>query len=135
MRKALRSMFPLVALALSLFELTMFAGSSQQAYAASAKSSQHTNPDISLTRILGGVDLNGYCKSIGYVRASLDGTTVYNWHCRNANNNAFGISMNSACRWEYPAARPLATARPLNFYNAYSWQCFSARQFGWANLD
>lgn len=85
--------------------------------------------------ILGGVNLDGYCQSLGDSSASLDGTTGYDWRCVTLLGDHNGVSMTAACQWQY--ADPHAEDRLLDYYEPGSWQCFtSASLLGNAtNLD
>jgi hypothetical protein len=72
-------------------------------------------PDLTATRPLGGMDLNGWCqRTNGYWARVLDANNAYTWRCGNA-----GIDLNAACRWQYGQGwASLASAS-----NAYSWSC------------
>lgn len=69
--------------------------------------------------VLGGVDLDGYCKSIGYWGVVLESHDAYGWRCQRATERAH-ISMTAACRWQYgnPAARDVLPA-----LGPYDWKC------------
>jgi hypothetical protein len=75
--------------------------------------------------MLGGVDLNGYCRSIGNVSASLDGPTAYDWRCVTPSGNHVGIYPNitAACHWQYSDSKAVDTMG--NFYDPESWRCFT----------
>jgi hypothetical protein len=73
-------------------------------------------------RLLGGVDMQGYCMSRGYVRADLQGNTAYDWRCVTGSGGRDHISMTDACRWQY--SRTDVIDRVGDFYNPYSWQCW-----------
>jgi hypothetical protein len=72
---------------------------------------------------LGGVNLDGYCRSIGDVRSTLVGKTAYDWRCVTSSGGKAGIDMTKACRWQYND--PEAIDRVSNFYDPYSWRCWS----------
>ena len=72
---------------------------------------------------LGGINVAGYCQSIGYVNGSLDGSTAFNWNCDKADGTRVGINMDSACQWQY--SRNDVTAIMLKLSNPYSWQCYT----------
>jgi hypothetical protein len=74
---------------------------------------------------LGGLDLDSYCQSIGYVGASLDGYTAYDWHCDGADGSLNGIDMKAACQWQYSWASPV-TAQMGDVNDPSSWKCFEA---------
>ena len=69
----------------------------------------------------GGVNMDGYCKSIGDRRASLDGKTAYDWRCVTPSGQHVGINMTDACNWQYNWT---TVARVADFYNPSSWQCW-----------
>lgn len=72
---------------------------------------------------LGGLDLYGFCGSLGYSSASLDGSTAYDWHCDDDQGNTYPIDMNAACLWQYPTAANVNTeVGDVNDPN--SWQCY-----------
>jgi hypothetical protein len=84
--------------------------------------------------LLGGLDLNAYCRASGYAGASLDGSTGYDWHCYTSSGAKVGLSVTSACRWQYGVST--AVDRLSNYYNAYSWQCWnSAGTYGGLDLN
>jgi Peptidase_C39 like family len=70
----------------------------------------------------GGVDLNGYCSSIGYVGVQLTGTTAYGWACFTSTGTLAGIYMPAACQWY--DHNPSETAGFLDYYDKYSWHCY-----------
>jgi murein DD-endopeptidase MepM/ murein hydrolase activator NlpD len=72
---------------------------------------------------LGGVDLVGYCKSLGYVGAGLFGTTAWNWACVDKSGNHIGINVTAACQWNYH--RSDANSLWNDFYDPYSWRCYA----------
>ena len=78
-------------------------------------------------RELGGIDLDGYCRSRGYIGAVLVGpaqgpNAAYDWRCRSSDGGATGISVDDACRWMY--SDPSAYSRPKDQNDAYSWRCY-----------
>ncbi len=72
--------------------------------------------------LLGPVDLNRYCQSLGDVRASLDGSTAYDWHCVTPSGNHVSIDVIKACQLEYN--RSDATAIASNIHDTSSWKCY-----------
>ena len=73
-------------------------------------------------RQLGGVDLDGYCRSLGHLRVQLDGPTAYDWHCITTIGQRVAISATGACQWSW--RQPGALDRLADFNNPYSWQCW-----------
>lgn len=67
----------------------------------------------------GGVDLNGYCQSIGFSGVALVEDNAYGWRCRDAQNNFYNIDMWSVCEWQYGGGRPTYG----DFEDSYSWTC------------
>jgi lysophospholipase L1-like esterase len=67
---------------------------------------------------LGGMNLGGYCSSIGQNGGSnLNGST---WVCSPSNT---AINMTSACQWQYPGQN--AVAQQDQTGNPYSWACYA----------
>jgi hypothetical protein len=51
---------------------------------------------------LGGVDLNGYCRYVGYDGAKLLVNNPYGWVCySNTGEELAAITVNDACQWQY----------------------------------
>jgi hypothetical protein len=69
----------------------------------------------------GGLDLNGYCQSIGYQTAKAIGSTAYDWRCVNFGGALGPIDTTRACRHTYGG---LAIDRFRNFYDRNSWECY-----------
>lgn len=69
---------------------------------------------------LGGMNLDGYCGSLGLGGSVLSGTT---WDCT---GNKQPITLNSACVWQYNIAN--AYAQEIRTNDPYSWNCFSNAQ-------
>ncbi len=75
---------------------------------------------------LGGLDLSGYCRSIGQTGANLlkpvlgPGVAFDNFICE---PGGFFIDMQAACRWQYPSAQGVV-ARVENPDDAASWKCY-----------
>ncbi len=66
---------------------------------------------------LGGMNLGGYCQSIGQSGSSLSGSI---WVCTPSNS---AITMNAACQWQYPGQN--AVAQQDQAGNPYSWSCYA----------
>lgn len=83
---------------------------------------------------LGGIDLSGYCQSLGDQGVSLDGTNAYSWRCVQPDGSHVGFSMGSACQWQFNDSN--AVDRVGNFFDPDSWTCFTeAAHLGGADLD
>jgi hypothetical protein len=65
------------------------------------------------------VSLSGWCQHVGYDRATLIGSTAYDWRCVRGNEQA-GVDVGAACRFEYG---PQATAVLGSYKDPYSWGC------------
>jgi hypothetical protein len=72
--------------------------------------------------LLGGMDLNGYCRFKNYDTARPIGTTAYDWRCVTSSGALVGIDTPSVCKWQY-SGWPID--RFDNFYDRNSWQCWS----------
>ncbi|MFD8089135.1 hypothetical protein [Streptomyces malaysiensis] len=72
----------------------------------------------------GGLDLDGYCKSIGNTGGvSLDGTTASDWHCVAPDGNHVSMSMDDACTYGYPYAASVFS-RAADADDPHSWACW-----------
>lgn len=73
--------------------------------------------------VLGGIDVDAYCRYLGYSGARLDGSTAYDWHCLNIYTGwvTGQLDMDDACDELYHEP---AVARFANFYYPTSWQCW-----------
>ncbi|MHB8626114.1 MAG: SH3 domain-containing protein [Aggregatilineales bacterium] len=71
----------------------------------------------------GGMDIDGYCRSKGYVGAMLTQQTVYGWNCKDGNGNPHGMDLYDLCAWQYHGALP--TPQFSNFNDPNSWLCTS----------
>ncbi len=76
---------------------------------------------VSQPRILGGVELGGYCKSVGYWGVVLMQHNAYGWKCHKASERV-GIDMVRACKWQHNNPHALAAHRSRS--DPYSWYCF-----------
>jgi len=73
---------------------------------------------IASPRFLGGVDLEGYCLSIGGMTLMLEGTDAYSWHCITREGRELWVNVLEACKFTY--ADPAALDRLGNFHNPFS---------------
>lgn len=74
-------------------------------------------------RQLGGVDLNGYCRSVGYGGAKLLANNPYGWVCFNSGDDLMAsITVNDACQWQ-GSWSDVAVPPANNDPNA--WRCWS----------
>ena len=106
--------------------------------APTASAAPHVPSRAAFAR-LGGVDLRGYCQSLGYASVTTVGSTVYDWRCINADGSLASFNMDDACSWQYINNVPFEdwiTARPTNFYSVTSIVCFSFKRVqGGINLQ
>lgn len=65
---------------------------------------------------LGGLNLEGYCSSVGKSWDVVYGST---WYC---DNGASSIDMTQACQWQYHQNSAFANQNILN--NVFSWMCY-----------
>ena len=70
---------------------------------------------------LGGIDLQGYCQSIGDSGASLDGTTSNDWHCVSYTGSHVSIDLDDACQRQYPHNQ--AAFSTTSDSGPYGWSC------------
>ena len=82
-----------------------------------------TLPPRPVVKILGGVNLNAYCKATfgGTFKAVANGTGAGDWSCQQNNNDRRPISVQAACEMQY-SNRPIK-AVALNPAAAGSWVC------------
>jgi Fibronectin type III domain len=79
-------------------------------------------------RVLGGLSLDTYCRSLGYVKSELSNpqhgpqAAYNNWVCVAADGASVPIDMQKACESTY-SARPIL-ARPTDPDDAYTWNCY-----------
>ncbi|MEU6848925.1 hypothetical protein ABZ901_03185 [Actinacidiphila alni] len=72
----------------------------------------------------GGLDLNGYCTSIGDTGGvSLDGTTAYDWHCVAPDGSHVSMDMDDACTYGYPYTASVFS-RTSDVTDPASWACW-----------
>ena len=80
---------------------------------------------------LGGLNLNGYCQSLGFNSATLTkpqtgpNAAFNNWRCQASNGTMQPINMTQACRWQYRPTKDLL-AHPIDPDDAFSWVCYPA---------
>src|SRR4029077_16579719 len=74
--------------------------------------------------VLGGVDLQAYCQSLGYSSVQLVQNNAYGWRCVASNGSTSSIDVIAACRAEYND--PAAEAHYSNYNNPDSWYCTSS---------
>ncbi len=66
---------------------------------------------------LGGMNLEGYCRSLNQGGSTLNGNT---WQCESGST----INLDAACRWQYNNATSVARQEVTN--NPYTWACYTA---------
>src|SRR5690348_3836300 len=67
------------------------------------KASAATHVDsVAAANSLGGVNLRGYCQSLGYADVTTVGSTIDDWRCVGTDGSLTGINLDSACVWQYP---------------------------------
>lgn len=110
----------------NILAVLLVVGMTASASAASIKRTQvaSTLVPISLQYDIGGLDLDTWCKHLGYGGVSLDGSTAYDWKCYISGGPHVGMDLNAACQWTYN--NPTAFSRVLNFYDPYSWRCYTS---------
>jgi hypothetical protein len=70
---------------------------------------------------VGPVNLDAYCRHVGYDGARLLSNTAYGWVCATANRMA-AANVTYACRWEYGL---WAVGHYTDYTNPRSWRCWS----------
>lgn len=74
-------------------------------------------------RQIGGVDLNGYCQSVGYGGAKLLVNNPYGWVCFNSGDDLMAsITVNDACQWQGSWGD---VAVPPGNNDPNGWRCWS----------
>ncbi len=103
--------------------------------------------ELARSRRLGGLNIAGYCESLGddgtgsgsttLLRGAVEGPeyAYENWACVEDNGNAVQIavsgpapSMNNACAHEFPSASSYGYPESAN--NAYTWNCYTLLPVG-----
>jgi hypothetical protein len=75
---------------------------------------------------VGGLELSGYCVSIGQIGgASLDGTTANDWRCVASSGAHVAMSVDDACAWQYRTVEGVYSATTAAD-DPYSWKCYSS---------
>lgn len=77
--------------------------------------------DNSSGDFLGGVNMDGYCRSRNLGAARLRDNTAYGWTCEQSNGIPDGVEQ--ACRWTYGRYTPDMQATFGDFNNPNSWRC------------
>ena len=73
----------------------------------------------------GGLDLQGYCTSIGAVNgAVLAGTTAYDWRCVTGTGARVDVNMDDACQRQNPHEQGVFS-RSSAIADPYSWKCLA----------
>jgi hypothetical protein len=70
---------------------------------------------------LGRVDLNAYCRHVGYDASKSLNNTAYGWVCYTDSRMA-AVNVTDACRWQYGLR---AVGQYGDYNNPNSWQCWS----------
>ena len=73
----------------------------------------------------GDMDLDGYCRSLGYNGARIDPTqyNVNSWGCLKSDGTQAGMDLYDLCRWQYGGRLPYPEYSEYN--DPYSWFCSS----------
>ncbi len=72
--------------------------------------------------VLGGVDLDSYCRLIGYTNGVLEGASAYDFFCvGGTNGQQTPVDFTTACQYEYPGIAVEAVESVTN--GGYSWTC------------
>jgi hypothetical protein len=102
-------------------------------WTAQSTHAQTSSADRPAGSLLGGMDLMGYCRSLGYVSVRTIGTTYDSWRCVSSTGNDVQFSMQAACQWQYHT--PNAWDVTDNFYSATGGQCWSGKVLGGINAQ
>jgi serine/threonine protein kinase len=95
-----------------------------QAPTTQAPTTQAPTTPAPTATVLGGVDLQAYCQSLGYSSVELVQNNAYGWRCVAGNGSTSSIDVIAACRAEYND--PAAEAYYSNYNNPDSWYCTSS---------
>lgn len=79
------------------------------------------SPPAHAITVLGGLELGGYCRSIGYNDVVILANNAFAWKCVKGNQRV-GINMTAACQWQYNNPNAIASYRDAR--NQSSWYCF-----------
>jgi hypothetical protein len=74
-------------------------------------------------KILGNVNFQSYCQSLGESAAVDDLNNAYSWHCLASGNTSL-VDVNLACRWQYNEFDAIASVSDYN--NPNGWTCLGA---------
>jgi len=80
---------------------------------------------------LGGINVDGYCVSLGFASVTLIKGGVVgpnfaydNWFCVDSSGGTHPVSMERACKAQYTGNAVVALASDPN--SAFSWDCYAA---------
>ena len=90
-------------------------------------SSASPTPPAGFTTLLGGLDLDGYCRSIGFSHSQLNSAIVAagalnDWVCVSSSGGQTPINLQAACNFQYPGFNEILVG---NSNNGYSGQCWA----------
>lgn len=93
----------------------------------SAAPSSESGSDDGNENILttGGMDFNGYCRSLGYDRETHNPGNAYSYKCA-LDNQETDVDVFALCQWQYSGQLPYVGLRDAN--DANSWYCASTPQ-------
>lgn len=89
-------------------------------------------PVFPQTSLLGGIDLDAYCQSLGATGATLmkpltgSGAATDNWACSGGRSTG-PVDMNAACQWQFYYHQSV-TARAVDPNAAFSWLCYGGAE-------
>ena len=84
-------------------------------------------PSDQLT-LIGGLSLEGYCRSLGYANTTLTKPQIgpnaafNNWRCLDADGGLHPFSMERACQWQW--GTNAIQAHPKDRDDAFTWVCY-----------
>jgi hypothetical protein len=91
-----------------------------------------SNTRADAPQLLGGVDVGGYCETLGHSDGTLTkdpfgpNAAYHNWQCITVKGDTRPFSFVQACKWQYDLDRGVQ-ARPLDHDDAFSWRCYSTQ--------
>jgi hypothetical protein len=112
--------------------VTVLLGNAPTAQAQQVPGAQAEMPGIPAGQVYGGLQLDSYCRSLGYVTVVSTGDYYYGWRCVDASGGQSGFSMKAACQWQYNDSA--AQDYTPNFYHATGGVCFHGTFRGGLNL-
>lgn len=73
----------------------------------------------------GDMDIDGYCRYLGYNGSRLDPTqqNVFGWGCLKSDGTQAGMDLYGLCKWQYNGSLPYPEYS--NYDDPYSWFCSS----------